>query len=52
MPATRSPFPALAIDPDLHDAWFGIGIYRYYAAVAPAAAADPPTVATPSGRTP
>jgi tetratricopeptide (TPR) repeat protein len=28
---------ALAIDPDLHDAKFGLGMYRYYAAVAPAA---------------
>ncbi|MCC7240373.1 MAG: hypothetical protein IT180_00480 [Acidobacteria bacterium] len=27
---------ALAIDPALHDAEFGIGVYRYYAAVAPA----------------
>jgi tetratricopeptide (TPR) repeat protein len=29
---------ALALDPDLHDAWFGIGLYHYYADVAPAAA--------------
>lgn len=29
---------ALALDPELHDAWFGIGLYRYYADVAPAAA--------------
>jgi tetratricopeptide (TPR) repeat protein len=29
---------ALDIDPDLHDAWFGIGLYHYYADVAPAAA--------------
>jgi tetratricopeptide (TPR) repeat protein len=29
---------ALAIDPTLSDAYFGIGIYHYYAAVAPAAA--------------
>ena len=29
---------ALAIDPDMHDAWFGIGLYHYYADVAPAAA--------------
>lgn len=29
---------ALVIDPDLDDAYFGIGMYRYYAAVAPAAA--------------
>ena len=29
---------ALALDPDLHDAHFGIGLYRYYADVAPAAA--------------
>lgn len=28
---------ALAIDPFLHDAKFGLGMYRYYAAVAPAA---------------
>ena len=28
---------ALQIDPDLHDAKFGIGMYRYYADVAPAA---------------
>jgi tetratricopeptide (TPR) repeat protein len=28
---------ALALDPDLHDAHFGIGLYRYYADVAPAA---------------
>lgn len=27
---------ALALDPDLHDARFGIGAYRYYADVAPA----------------
>lgn len=26
---------ALAIDPDMHDARFGLGLYRYYAAVAP-----------------
>jgi hypothetical protein len=29
---------ATALDPDLHDAYFGIGLYRYYADVAPAAA--------------
>jgi tetratricopeptide (TPR) repeat protein len=29
---------ALEIDPDMHDAWFGIGLYHYYADVAPAAA--------------
>jgi tetratricopeptide (TPR) repeat protein len=29
---------ALALDPDMHDAWFGIGLYHYYADVAPAAA--------------
>ena len=29
---------ALAIDPGMHDAWFGIGLYHYYADVAPAAA--------------
>ena len=29
---------ALALDPTLHDAWFGIGLYHYYAAVAPTAA--------------
>lgn len=29
---------AIALDPALEDAWFGIGMYRYYAAVAPAAA--------------
>ncbi len=29
---------ALAIDPTLSDAYFGIGLYHYYAAVAPAAA--------------
>jgi tetratricopeptide (TPR) repeat protein len=27
---------ALALDPDMHDAQFGIGMYRYYAGVAPA----------------
>lgn len=27
---------ALALDPDLHDARFGLGLYRYYADVAPA----------------
>ncbi|HJU44347.1 MAG TPA: hypothetical protein VJ691_16090 [Vicinamibacterales bacterium] len=27
---------ALALDPDMHDAEFGIGMYRYYADVAPA----------------
>jgi tetratricopeptide (TPR) repeat protein len=27
---------ALALDPEMHDAEFGIGMYRYYAAVAPA----------------
>ncbi len=29
---------ALALNPGLHDAWFGIGLYHYYADVAPAAA--------------
>ena len=29
---------ALALDPDLQDAYFGIGLYHYYADVAPAAA--------------
>ena len=29
---------ALVLDPDLHDAYFGIGLYHYYADVAPAAA--------------
>ena len=29
---------ALALDPGLQDAYFGIGLYHYYAAVAPAAA--------------
>jgi tetratricopeptide (TPR) repeat protein len=29
---------SLALDPDLEDAYFGIGMYRYYADVAPAAA--------------
>jgi tetratricopeptide (TPR) repeat protein len=29
---------ALALDPSLHDARFGIGLYKYYADVAPAAA--------------
>jgi tetratricopeptide (TPR) repeat protein len=29
---------ALALDPGLQDAWFGVGLYHYYAAVAPAAA--------------
>jgi tetratricopeptide (TPR) repeat protein len=29
---------ALALDPDMHDAWFGIGLYHYYADMAPAAA--------------
>lgn len=28
---------ALVLDPDLHDAKFGVGLYRYYAEVAPAA---------------
>jgi tetratricopeptide (TPR) repeat protein len=28
---------ALALDPSLHDAYFGIGLYHYYADVAPAA---------------
>lgn len=28
---------ALALDPSLNDAWFGIGLYHYYAGVAPAA---------------
>ncbi len=28
---------ALALDPTLQDAWFGIGLYHYYADVAPAA---------------
>lgn len=28
---------ALALDPDMHDAHYGIGLYRYYAATAPAA---------------
>ena len=27
---------ALALDPDMHDAEFGVGMYRYYAGVAPA----------------
>src|SRR5919107_1429123 len=26
---------ALELDPDMHDAWFGIGLYHYYADVAP-----------------
>ena len=29
---------ALTLDPDLDDAYFGIGLYRYYADVAPAVA--------------
>ena len=29
---------AIAIDPTLNDAYFGVGLYHYYAAVAPAAA--------------
>jgi tetratricopeptide (TPR) repeat protein len=29
---------ALELDPDMHDAWFGIGLYHYYADVAPTAA--------------
>jgi len=29
---------ALALDPEMHDAWFGIGLYHYYADAAPAAA--------------
>jgi len=29
---------ALELDPDMHDAWFGIGLYHYYAGVAPVAA--------------
>lgn len=29
---------ALALDPAMHDAWFGIGLYHYYADVAPTAA--------------
>ena len=28
----------LELDPGIHDAWFGIGLYHYYADVAPAAA--------------
>jgi tetratricopeptide (TPR) repeat protein len=28
---------AIALDPGLHDAWFGIGLYHYYADVAPVA---------------
>jgi hypothetical protein len=28
---------SLALDPNLHDAWFGIGLYHYYADVAPTA---------------
>ncbi len=28
----------LALDPTMHDAWFGIGLYHYYADVAPTAA--------------
>ncbi len=28
---------ALALDPDMADAWFGIGLYRYYADIAPTA---------------
>jgi hypothetical protein len=28
---------ALALDPAFHDAWFGIGLYHYYADVAPSA---------------
>ena len=29
---------ALALDPAMHDAWFGIGLYHYYADIAPTAA--------------
>ena len=29
---------ALELDPGMHDAWFGIGLYHYYADVAPTAA--------------
>jgi tetratricopeptide (TPR) repeat protein len=29
---------ALALDPSMQDAWFGIGLYHYYAGVAPAVA--------------
>jgi tetratricopeptide (TPR) repeat protein len=29
---------ALSLDPNMHDAWFGIGLYHYYADVAPTAA--------------
>lgn len=29
---------ALQLDPEMHDAWFGIGLYHYYADVAPTAA--------------
>jgi hypothetical protein len=29
---------ALELNPELHDAWFGIGLYHYYADVAPTAA--------------
>ena len=29
---------ALALDPSMQDAWFGIGLYHYYAAIAPLAA--------------
>jgi len=28
---------AIALDPDLHDAYFGVGLYQYYADIAPAA---------------
>ena len=43
---------AIALDPDLDDAYFGIGMYKYYADVAPAAAKVPALPADAAGRRP
>ena len=40
---------ALQLDPALHDAYFGIGLYHYYADVAPAAAKMLPWLLLPPG---
>ena len=41
---------AIALEPGLDDAYFGIGMYRYYADVAPAAAQDPALPPAAAGR--
>ena len=41
---------ALALDPTLHDAYFGIGLYHYYADVAPAALKVAALAAAAAGR--